>query len=118
MNELDILKARVDKLEHFIEAMNFSDRYVFQRDIQMLDGRNIQLARGTGTQIGTAPDQKLGFFGGTPIVQPSTTGTTLDMTVVGGTTVTESNGFGGGLGGNYYTIGDIVKHLKNLKLLA
>ena len=69
MNELDMLKARVDKLERFIEAMNFSDRYVFQRDVQMLDGRNIQLARGTGTQIGTASDQKLGFFGETPVVQ-------------------------------------------------
>ena len=71
MNETDILKARVDKLERFIEAMNFSDRYMFQRDIQMVDGRNIQLARGTGTQIGTATDQKLAFFGGTPVIRQS-----------------------------------------------
>lgn len=71
MDEIEILKTRIDKLERFIEAMNFSDRYMFQRDIQMLDGRNIQLARGTGTQIGTASDQKLGFFGKTPVVQQS-----------------------------------------------
>lgn len=69
MNELDILKARVDKLERFIEAMNFSDRYVFQKDVQMLDGRNIQLARGIGTQIGTASDQKFAFHGATPTAQ-------------------------------------------------
>lgn len=46
-----------------------SDRFIFQRHIQLLDGKNIQLAKGTGTKIGTATDQKLGFFGETPVVQ-------------------------------------------------
>ena len=48
-----------------------SDRYVFEKDIQILDGRSIQLASGTGTKIGTAAAQKLGFWNATPVVQPS-----------------------------------------------
>jgi hypothetical protein len=44
------------------------------------DGMNITLGTATGTQIGTAATQKLGFFGKTPAVQPTmgaaTAGTT------------------------------------------
>lgn len=118
MNDLDLLKAEVKELRNIINALVAPDKYIISKDIKMNDGRDIVLAKGTGTRFGTESTQKLGFFGKTPIVQPSSTGTTLDMTTVGGTTVTESNGFGGGLGGNYYTIGDIVKHLKNLGILA
>src|SRR6185312_10009078 len=35
------------------------------------DGVNITLGSATGTQIGTAPGQKLGFFGKTPTTQPT-----------------------------------------------
>ena len=35
------------------------------------DGVNISLGSGIGTQIGTAPTQKLGFFGKLPTTQPS-----------------------------------------------
>lgn len=35
------------------------------------DGMNITLGTATGTQIGTAATQKLGFFGHTPAVQPT-----------------------------------------------
>lgn len=35
------------------------------------DGANIALGSTTGTQIGTASTQKLGFFGATPIVRPA-----------------------------------------------
>lgn len=35
------------------------------------DGANIALGSTTGTQIGTASTQKLGFFGATPVVQRS-----------------------------------------------
>ena len=54
-----------------LKVLIFSDRYVFQRDLQLLDGRNIQLATGTGTKIGTANTQKLGLWGTTPVVQPT-----------------------------------------------
>jgi len=48
------------------------DKYTFSKKIKMMDGKNIQLGRGVGTQIGTATDQKLGFFGETPVDQPAT----------------------------------------------
>lgn len=37
----------------------------------ILDGQNIALGTATGTKIGTATSQKLGFFNATPIVQPT-----------------------------------------------
>jgi hypothetical protein len=38
-----------------------------------LDGTNWTFGTGSGTQIGTAANQKLGFFGATPIAQPGAT---------------------------------------------
>ena len=37
----------------------------------LADGANVVLGTSTGTQIGTATSQKLGFFGKTPAVQPT-----------------------------------------------
>ena len=48
------------------------ERKVFERHIQMLDGRNIQTGRTVGTKIGTATDQLIGFYGVTPVNQPDT----------------------------------------------
>lgn len=59
-----------------------TDRYAFDKLVQMLDGRNIQTGKTTGTKIGTETTQKLGFFNATPVVQqnkindPSGGGTT------------------------------------------
>ena len=47
-----------------------SDKYLFQRHIQMFDGRNIQTGRTTGTKIGTSTLQKIGFYGVNPVTQP------------------------------------------------
>lgn len=49
-----------------------SDRFIFQKHLQLFNGRNIQVGKTTGTKIGTeggASGQKLGFFGTTPAVQ-------------------------------------------------
>jgi len=35
------------------------------------DGANVAVGTGTGTKIGTAVSQKLGFWGATPVTQPS-----------------------------------------------
>lgn len=51
-----------------------NDKYVFHKLIQIMDGRNIQLGKTTGTKIGTeggATGQKLGFFDTAPVVQQS-----------------------------------------------
>lgn len=57
-----------EELQDFIAA----ERYTFQKHLQLFDGRNIQTGRTTGTKIGTATDQKLGFFNKTPVDQPAT----------------------------------------------
>lgn len=48
-----------------------SSQYQFQKDAKFYDGRNIQTGNVTGTMIGTASTQKLGFFGTAPIAKPT-----------------------------------------------
>jgi len=52
------------------EIGKFSDRFIFEKMFQFLDGNNIQLGRNIGTKIGTATDQLLAFYGATPVDQP------------------------------------------------
>ena len=71
------LKKEIEKVirEVLIKELGnlrLSDRYLFERAIQIADGKNIQLATGTGTKIGTAIGQKLGFYNTTPVDQPAT----------------------------------------------
>lgn len=68
INEQQIREIIKDELQELLT----SDRYVFHKFIQIMDGRNIQLGRTTGTQIGTATDQKLGFYGTIPVDKPAT----------------------------------------------
>ena len=65
MDEQKIRQIIQEELAKFIA----SDRYVFQKHLQIFDGRNIQLGRSTGTSIGTATTQKLSVYGETPVVQ-------------------------------------------------
>jgi hypothetical protein len=82
-------------------------------------GDNIVLSTTTGTKIGTATNQLLGFYNQTPIVQPSTTGvTTNGFTQGNGNNIHPNSTFTGGIGTNAYTISDIVAHLKSLGLIA
>jgi hypothetical protein len=61
------------------------NRQVFDVCGSVLDGTNWSFGTTTGTQIGTATSQKIGFFGKTPIVQP-----TMGSATAGGTyTATE-----------------------------
>lgn len=68
MDENQVREIIRQELSKFI----VSDRYIFEKHIQLFDGKNIQLAKGTGTQIGTETTQKLGFFAKTPVDQPAT----------------------------------------------
>lgn len=72
------------EVKALLKSFNGSDKYIFAKTLQLLDGKNAQLGRTTGTKLGTAPDQKLGFWGVTPVVQPAaiaapTGGTIIDI---------------------------------------
>jgi len=45
------------------QKMSHSDRFVFYKLVQVLDGRDIQVGRDNGTSLGTATDQKVGVYG-------------------------------------------------------
>jgi hypothetical protein len=47
---------------------------LLHKGFSMADGANIPLGTTTGTKFGTASTQKMGFYGATPVVRPSVTG--------------------------------------------
>lgn len=65
---------RITQLERLLASFMLSDRFILMRTLQMQDGRNVLVGRGTGTKIATAADQKLGFYGATPVIRPSAIG--------------------------------------------
>lgn len=87
------------------------------KNIKIVDGHDVILETTNGTKIGTATNQKLGFFNATPIVQPTAAGAS-GYAAVGGTNVNSNDTFTGGVGSTAYTVGDIVAIMKNLGLMA
>jgi hypothetical protein len=85
--------------------------------VTLADAVNIVLNTTTGSKIGTATTQKLGFYNATPIVQPTSPGLTAPSTTGSGTTLFQTTKFNGGAG-TEYSVADIVKVLKNLGLIA
>ena len=70
MDEEKVRQIIKEELANFIG----SDRYTFQKNIQIFDARNIQVGKGIGTKIGTeggSSGQKIGLWGTTPVTQPS-----------------------------------------------
>lgn len=63
------LSQRIQLLEERLNHFEKVDRFIFQKHLQLLDGKNIQLGRTTGTMVGTATDQKIGFLGVTPVIR-------------------------------------------------
>ena len=70
------------------------------------------------TILGNAPTDTFGVYGVTPVVQPAGTGVTAGFTAGMGTAVLDDSTFTGNTGTAAYTIGDVVKALKDLGLLA
>lgn len=75
-------------------------------------GANIELATSTGTKIGTATSQLLGFFNATPVAQQTTGVTAATFVQNSGNAVNDASTFDG------YTLLQITKALRNLGLLA
>jgi hypothetical protein len=78
----------------------------------LLNDINVVLGTTTGTKFGSATSQKLGFWNATPIVQPTTGISAASFTANSGTTVNDASTFDG------YTLGQVVKALRNTGLLA
>ncbi len=95
---------RIARLEGFVAHLLASDRYTFQKSLQLFDGRNIQLGTKVGTKIGTAATQYLGFYGVAPVVQQGAV-----TTPSGGLTVDAES---------RTAIGQIKTALHNLGLVA
>lgn len=115
MDEQKVRQIIRDELQELLA----SDRYIFHKTVQFLDGRNVQFGLTSGTKFGTATAQKIGFFNTTPVIQPTNPGTTTGFSQVGGgTTVQEVSTFSGNTGASGYTIGDIVRALKLLGIIA
>lgn len=81
-------------------------------NITMSDQRNIVLNTGTGTKIGTSALQRLGFWNATPIAQPTTGVASASFSTNTSGLVDDSATFDG------YTMGQVVKALRNAGLLA
>ena len=71
-----------------------------------------------GSSAITLSTTRLGFFGASLTGQYSTTGQTAGYSPGIGTSVSTAGTFTGGLGSTACTIGDIVRALKTLGLLA
>lgn len=80
--------------------------------IIMTEATNIVAGTTTGTKIGTATAQKLALWNKTPIVQPTTAIAAATLVGGGGTTITDTDTFGG------YTLQQVVKALQNVGILA
>jgi len=78
----------------------------------LIDAYDIALNTTTGTKIGTATTQKLGFWNATPIVQPATGGAASTFAANTSLIANDTATFDG------YTIGQVVKALRNAGILA
>jgi len=81
-------------------------------NLSMIDTFGIAFGTGTGGKIGLATSQKIGFWNATPIVQPTTA-------VAAATFVANTSGIANDTATfDGYTIGQVVKALRNTGLLA
>lgn len=111
-NKILELEKQVQELQSVLGMLVASDRYTIKKDLQMFDGRDIQVAKGTGTRVGTESTQKLGFWGNTPVVQFDAPTGRADTSGSSGTTMTTGHRYNGNTGTDYYSVGDIVYALK------
>jgi hypothetical protein len=81
-------------------------------NLQFADAKDIVFNTTTGTKIGTATTQKLAFWNNTPIVRPTTAVAAATFVANTSGIVNDTATFDG------YTIGQVVKALRNIGLLA
>jgi len=69
--EMAQLSNTVKNLANVIGMVVLSDRFMFDKTLQIGDGKNIQLGRTNGTKFGLSTSELLAFYGTTPVNQPA-----------------------------------------------
>ena len=100
-----------------VTGINFSSATLSGYALVFGDGQHIQTGTGAGTKIAVTPSEKLGFWGTTPVAQPSTTGTSSGFTANSGTAMNSASTSTGGMGASAYNFNDIVLALKQVGIL-
>ena len=113
---LDITESTNSYLK--FTTTNSGEKIVLGKDLDISGDHDLIIGTSTGTKIGTAATQKIGFFNATPVVQQSGVNEGTGFAAVGGTGVNDQSTFTGNVGSTAYRINDIVKALKNLGILA
>jgi hypothetical protein len=84
LSDVAVATVEAGKFEFASSVLYFSPTAI-SRNVVLLDtlpnGQNITLGTGAGSQIGTAANQKLGFFGATPVTQRGTYTTSNSSTL-------------------------------------
>jgi hypothetical protein len=80
--------------------------------VALSDATNLAFGTSTGTKLGTATSQKLSLWNATPIVQPTTGIAAATFVTNTSGTLNDSATWDG------YTIGQVVKALRNIGILA
>jgi hypothetical protein len=80
-------------------------------NLSIKDNVNVTFETTTGTKLGTATSQKIGFWNATPIVQPTTAVAAATIVNGAGTNALQDDTYDG------YTVAKVVKALRNIGLL-
>jgi hypothetical protein len=83
----------------------------FYTNLILSEGNDIQIGSVTGTKIGHSVNSKIGFWGVTPVKQPTTATTSATIVTGSGNAVLDDDRFDG------YTLPQIVKALRNAGIL-
>lgn len=94
------------------DAVGASAGFTFSDGVTMADAKDIAFNTTTGSKIGTATTQKLSLWNATPIVQPTTAVAAATFAANTSGIANDTATFDG------YTIGQVVKALRNIGALA
>jgi hypothetical protein len=69
--EADKLRAEIKELRDIVASLDTKGLYTIRHSMKFSDGRDLVFSEETGSQIGTDSNQKIGFFGATPVTYRS-----------------------------------------------
>lgn len=111
-NLLTTTIASTGAVDFSITSNNGTPTFTFNESLILADAKNITFGTTTGTKIGTATNEKIGFWNVTPIIQPTTAVTAGAFVTNTSLIADDSATFDG------YTIGQVVAALRAAGLLA